>query len=134
MSLGVCRMKRFRLIVAGGRDFTNYPVAEKVLDSLLRAKVTDHEIVIVCGMARGADALGEHYAKSRGYRIDAKPANWTKFGKSAGYRRNEEMAQNADACLAFWDFTSKGTKHMIDLSKQYGLALKVYNYQGFDTT
>ena len=127
-------MKRFRLIVAGGRDFTNYLVAKKVLDSLLRTKVTDHEIVIVCGKARGADALGERYAKDRGYLVDEHPAEWGKYGKSAGYRRNEKMAQRADACLAFWDQQSRGTKHMMDLSQQYGLTLKVYSYQGIYIT
>lgn len=54
----------FRVIVAGGRDFNNYAGLAQKLDKLL-ANVTD-EIVIVCGMARGADRLGEQYAKERG--------------------------------------------------------------------
>lgn len=53
------------------------------------------------------------------------PADWNKYGKSAGYKRNEQMAIYADACLAFWDGKSKGTKHMIGLAKRHNLRLKV---------
>lgn len=54
----------FRVIIAGGRDFDNYLGLVQVMDRLL-ANVTD-EITVVCGMARGADALGERYTKERG--------------------------------------------------------------------
>ena len=42
-------------------------------------------------------------------------AKWDLYGKSAGYKRNVEMANNADMLIAFWDGTSKGTKHMINI-------------------
>ena len=35
------------------------------------------------------------------------------------------MAKYADALIAFWDNKSKGTKHMIELAKRYGLKVKV---------
>jgi hypothetical protein len=50
---------------------------------------------------------------------------WDIFGKSAGYKRNEEMAKVADACVIFWDGKSKGTKHMIDIAKKYKLKLRI---------
>ena len=56
------------------------------------------------------------------------PADWNKHGKSAGYRRNEEMAKVADACICFWDGVSKGTMHMINLAKEYGLETEVIEY------
>jgi len=68
------------------------------------------------------------YANERGYPIKQFPADWNKYGKSAGYKRNEEMAKYADALIAFWDGKSKGTKHMIDLAKRYGLKVKVVIY------
>lgn len=49
----------FKLIVAGGRDFNNYDGMSKCLDRLLK-NINDN-IEIVCGMARGADRLGERY-------------------------------------------------------------------------
>ena len=64
----------FRVIIAGGRDYNNYAQLERAMDRLL-SNITD-EIVIVCGMARGADTLGEQYGKQRGYRINYFPADW----------------------------------------------------------
>lgn len=120
--------KSFRVIIAGGRDFNDYHLLERTMDHLLSNLTAD--IVVVCGMARGADTLGEQYAKARGYRVDYYPADWDKHGRSAGYRRNEQMAQNADALVAFWDGMSRGTKSMIDLARQYNLKVRVKHYPG----
>lgn len=117
----------FKVIVAGGRDFSNYALLKSRLDYALQNKVSEG-VTIVSGAARGADSLGERYAKERGYTIDSHPAKWDEFGKSAGYIRNKEMAQSADALVAFWDGKSRGTKHMIDLAKQYGLKVIIVNY------
>lgn len=116
----------FRVIIAGGRDFNDYQLLSATMDNLLRNIA--EEIVVVCGQARGADTLGEQYAKERGYKVDYYPAQWEKYGRSAGYLRNEQMAQNADALAAFWDGRSRGTKHMIDLAKRYGLKVRIKKY------
>jgi len=52
--------------------------------------------------------LGESYAKENNYKLTIFPANWDKFGKRAGYLRNEEMSDYADAVIAFWDERSRG--------------------------
>ncbi len=103
-----------KIIVAGGRDFSNYELLSRKLDVILSRQ---KDIQIVCGEARGADALGRRYAEERGYTVLSYPANWEKYGKSAGFRRNEEMARVADALVAFWDGKSKGTCNMIQLMK-----------------
>lgn len=116
----------FKVIIAGSRGFQNYELLEKTMDNLL---VNQQEVAVVCGMARGADSLGEAYAKVRGYPVHYFPADWEKFGKSAGYKRNEQMAQNADALVAFWNGNSRGTKHMIDLAYKYNLKVRVIRYE-----
>ena len=116
----------FRVIITGGRDFNNYPGLVKVMDKLL-SNIND-EIIVVCGKARGADSLGEKYAKERGYTIRYFPADWDMNGRSAGYIRNEEMAQNADALVAFWNGKSRGTQHMIKTAERYKLKIRVKNY------
>ena len=116
----------FRLIVAGGRDFDNYPALCKKLDFLLKNVYND--IQIVCGMARGADRLGEQYAKERGYQIRYFPAEWDGDGKGAGFIRNTKMAENADALVAFWDGKSKGTEHMIKTANEKKLDVRVIRY------
>jgi hypothetical protein len=116
----------FRVIVAGTRTFNDYDLLKSKLDKYL-ANIKD-EIVIISGKARGADTLGERYAKEKGYKIMEFPAQWEKYGRSAGYRRNVEMAKNADALVAFWDQKSKGTMHMINIAKEYGLLIRVVRY------
>lgn len=64
--------------------------------------------------------MGERYAKERGYAVSEHPADWDRYGKSAGYIRNKEMAEEADALMAFWDGKSRGTMHMINLAKEKG--------------
>lgn len=116
----------FRVIIAGGRDFSDYQLLRKTLDNLL-CNITE-EITVVCGQAKGADTLGEQYAKERGYAVNYYPANWKLYGKRAGFLRNEQMAQNADALVAFWNGESRGTKHMIDLAKQHNLKIRIKRY------
>lgn len=118
----------FKVIIAGGRDFNNYEVLRRECNYLLSHKVPDIEVV--CGDARGADSLGNKWALEYGYKVKHFPADWNAFGKSAGYRRNAEMASYADALIAFWDGKSRGTMHMINLAKDQGLNIRVLNYEG----
>ena len=121
--------EKFKVIIAGSRDFNNYDLLVSKCDYFLSEKQKTHDIVIISGTARGADKLGERYAKEYGYEIDAHPADWDKYGKSAGYKRNQEMAEVADAVICFWDGNSKGTKHMVDIAKEKNLMCKVIRYK-----
>jgi len=114
-----------RVIIAGGRFFDDYDLLKKKVDSILKECTN---IVIVSGMAKGADTLALNYAKEKGYNTIEMPANWDKYGKSAGYRRNEDMARISDACIVFWDGKSKGTGHMINIAKNYNLQLRIIRY------
>lgn len=95
------------------------------LDFFLENKA---DVEIVSGTARGADQLGERYAFERGLPVKQFPADWDQHGKSAGYIRNAQMAEYADAAVIFWDGTSRGSKHMIDLAKAKGLRVRVVKY------
>lgn len=116
----------FRVIIAGGREFNDYQYLKDSMDYFLQ-NIGD-DISVVCGMARGADTLGEQYAKEKGYEVRYFPADWDKYGKAAGYIRNEEMAENADALVAFWNGSSRGTKHMIDIANKHKLMVRVKKY------
>ena len=80
---------------------------------------------IVSGTARGADRLGEQYANANSLPLKKMPAEWDKYGKSAGYKRNEQMAEYSDCLIAFWDGQSRGTKHMIDIARRLDLEVIV---------
>jgi hypothetical protein len=114
-----------KLIIAGGRDFSNY---ELLIESVNLIIPGVPGVEIVSGGAKGADNLGERFAIDNNLQIKRFPAEWDKYGKSAGYRRNSDMADYADSCICFWDGQSKGTNHMINLAKQKGLSVTVINY------
>lgn len=111
-----------KVIIAGSRGFCNYDLLCRKCDRFFSRETPS---AILCGEAKGADSLGRRYAQERGIPVLSFPADWKKYGKRAGYIRNEEMAKSADALVAFWNGHSHGTKHMIDLARQYKLALRV---------
>jgi hypothetical protein len=116
-----------KVIIAGGRELSDYHYLCKIMDNILRLRTLD-EVIIICGMAKGADLLGLRYAKERGYSWLEFPADWDKYKKAAGYRRNVEMAEASTHLVAFWDGKSVGTKHMIDIANREGLVVKVVTY------
>ena len=118
----------YKIIIAGGRDFMDYNLLKEKVNKILQEKRETHKIVIISGCARGADTLGVRYASENAFDVDKYPADWDKYGKKAGYMRNVEMAENADALIAFWDGKSKGTKHMIDIATERNLPIRVIRY------
>lgn len=120
--------KTFNVIIAGGRDFNDYELLKSKCLSLLRNKMDECDVQVVCGCARGADTLGKQFAEEFGLKVLEYPADWDKYGKRAGYIRNEEMSKVSNALIAFWDGKSKGTKHMIDSAKKYKLDIRIIDY------
>lgn len=86
-----------RLIIAGSRDFTDRTILHRAIHyfQLDTAKIT----TVLCGCARGMDALGAQWAQENGIEVETFPADWERYGPSAGPRRNRTMARQADALL-----------------------------------
>lgn len=118
--------EKYRVIIAGGRDFDDFRLLCKVCMHMLQNKTN---VEIVSGTANGADKLGEKFAEYMGYPIKRFPANWDEFGKAAGHIRNKEMAEYGDALIAFWDGESKGTGGMIGEAEKRNLKVKVQKYK-----
>lgn len=116
----------FRVIVAGTRTFDDYELLCSTLDHLLADKMPD--VVIVSGRQRGADRLGEAYARDRGLEVAPFPAEWAKHGKAAGPMRNQRMAESASALVLFWDGESRGSADMLERAKARRLAIRVIRY------
>lgn len=113
-----------RLIIAGSRTFDRYGILENAIFESGFKDITS----IVSGGAKGADYYGELYAKNNDIPVIIYKADWDKYGPSAGPKRNELMAHNADALIALWDGKSKGTKHMIDYAAKCGLKIYVKKF------
>ena len=98
-----------KVIIAGTRDVTDYKL---VVDTITRSGYNITEVVSGC--ATGVDRLGEQWARANDINVKEMPANWTLYGKSAGPRRNKDMAEYADAAVIIWDGKSAGTRNMIE--------------------
>lgn len=115
-----------KVIIAGSRDFNDYNALCDFCDNALQ---NQSNVEIVSGTADGADKLGERYASEKQYSLKQFPADWDKHGKSAGYKRNVQMAEYADALIVFWNGESKGTRHMINIANLNNLPTKIYRYE-----
>lgn len=113
-----------RVVIAGSRGFCDYEAACRFIDQCL-ALYEQEEIIVLSGGARGADALGERYAYERGLAIERYPAQWQIYGKAAGIRRNQQMAEACDLVICFWDGESRGTSSMIALAKKHNKAVYI---------
>ena len=110
-----------RTIIAGSRDCTD---KSQLIAALIACGWTP--TVVISGGARGADRLGEQWAAVFNVPCERHPADWDRYGRSAGYKRNEQMADAAEALIALWDGQSRGTKHMIDIATSKGLRVHVH--------
>lgn len=112
-----------RTIIAGSRN-ASFNDTVRALD--LSNMITWISVVI-SGTASGPDTHGEIIAEQLGIPIERYPANWDKYGKSAGYKRNKQMAECSDALILVWNGTSNGSKNMLDIARSKGLDVVVYN-------
>ena len=113
------------VVIAGCRDYNNYDKAKSYIDFCLSNIRKKNEFVIVSGCASGADAIGERYAEENGLKVEKYPADWKTYGKSAGPRRNKQMAEVSDYVICFWDGKSVGTRSMILYARKYGKPVKI---------
>ena len=119
------KISTIRVVIAGCRNYTNYDEARSYIDFCLSEIRKENKIVIVSGGASGADAMGERYAEENGFEVERYPADWKRYGRSAGPARNKKMAEISDYVICFWDEKSKGTKSMIEYAKKYGKPVKI---------
>jgi hypothetical protein len=119
--------KMFRLLISGSRDWDN---DEVILVELLRCYAKfGTEVTLVSGGAKGADSICEEVAKSFDWVIEQHLPDWDSFGKSAGYRRNEQMvASGVDALVAFRRNNSRGTTHTAQTAIKAGVPTKLVEY------
>jgi hypothetical protein len=103
-----------KIAVVGSRGFRDYPKLKKELDKINNENKIS---LVVSGGARGADSLGEKWAKENAIQTLIFKPKW-EFGLNAGILRNKDIVMNSDFVLAFWDQKSPGTKHTINFAKQ----------------
>lgn len=110
-----------KTIIAGSRGFSDYQALCDVMNHLDWKPTT-----VISGCARGVDILGEQWAIENNIPVERYPADWKKYGRSAGPIRNRQMAENAEALVAFLSQKSRGTRDMISQAQKHGLKIHVH--------
>lgn len=107
-----------KIAVVGSRDFND---AQLVYEVLSRFNISH----IVSGGARGADTLAIDYAEVIGIPYTVYEANWDKYGRIAGFIRNNDIVKNSDKVIAFWNGVSKGTQHTLICARNHNKLLHI---------
>ena len=85
-----------KCVICGSRNIRDYELLKQAIQE------SGFEITeVISGGAMGADTLGEKWAEENGIKLTRMLANWAKYGRRAGFIRNEEMVEYAkpDGCM-----------------------------------
>lgn len=131
-----------RVLVCGGRDFQDRQLLFNTLNNI--HKYTGPITCIISGKARGADSLGEQWAKYVDVPVDPYPALWTDFNHPwskkrfrnglaynpvAGPIRNQKMIDEGKPDLVVAFAGGVGTLDMLRRTMSAGIG---YNHIGSD--
>lgn len=120
-----------KLLIAGPRTMDDYDFVKKQLYYFVAHDEITEVVSGACSDKKGAltftrpdgtevygaDGLGERWAAEHGIPVKPFPADWVKFGLSAGPIRNTDMANYLeppkDKALVFYNSKSKGSKDIL---------------------
>lgn len=113
-----------RIIVTGGRDYTDQNTVARTLQYLYLAPFSKGDPpTLVSGGATGADRLAEQYARAYGWTVEVHHADWKTHGRAAGPIRNQKMADaGADLLVAFPG--GRGTADMVRRARKAGIPVQ----------
>lgn len=116
-----------KCIIAGSRSIRGGNYVDKAMRLCpFTLDITE----VLSGKAQGVDTLGERWAEKHGIPVKDFPAGWRDadgvLDRSAGHRRNEQMAVYAEALVAVWDGQSPGTADMIRRARKHRLEIFIF--------
>lgn len=116
-----------KIAIVGSREFKDRALVQILVPNYLRGRFTvNAEHTLVSGGAKGVDSWAENVAKLYHANCIIFKPDWDKYGKKAGFLRNQQIVDEADQLIAFWDGQSKGTKHSIDLAIKKCIPVDIY--------
>lgn len=116
-----------RVAVVGSRG---YPRLDLVRFTVWAGRRSIKELV--SGGAAGVDSAAEREAMRLGIATNIFRPKWQLYGRMAGFRRNKLIVENADIVIAFWDLSSSGTAHTIQICRLHhpSKPIRIYGPDG----
>jgi hypothetical protein len=111
-----------RILVCGGRDYTDKAALYRVLDAALRSGALE----IIQGGAKGADRLAQAWATERGVACTTFEADWDLHGKGAGFIRNRQMLSEGRPGMVLAFPGGRGTANMVKQAQERGVLVVKY--------
>jgi aspartokinase-like uncharacterized kinase len=108
------------VLVCGGRAFADKLRLFRALDRIHADTPIRH---VVQGGAQGADHLARQWAAERGVPSVSYHADWGRFGRSAGPRRNQEQLERGAPDLVLAMPGGSGTADMVRRAKAAGVSV-----------
>jgi len=105
-----------RVAVVGSRDIIRLNLAEYLPDNTTE---------IISGGARGVDSIARRYAIENDIPLTEFLPEYERYGRSAPLYRNQDIVDNADFVLAFWDGLSPGTRNVVHYCTRIGKPMRV---------
>ena len=127
----------YRILVTGSRDWTEETTIEHAIKTELAVAAAldppPSRVVLIHGAgqgrnrAPGADTIADRIAARWQISREAYPANWKRYGRGAGPRRNQGMVDlGAQVCLAFPLGESTGTRGTMHKAERAGIPVVAY--------
>jgi hypothetical protein len=111
-----------RILVCGGRDYTDMATLYRVLDAALRSGPVE----IIQGGAKGADRLAKTWATDRGVFCQTFEAEWDRHGRAAGSIRNRQMLTEGRPNMVLAFPGGRGTANMVKQAQERGVLVVKY--------
>lgn len=99
-----------RVLVCGGRDFDDALTLGSWLGGIHKQRGIS---LLIEGGAPGADFMARKFAEWQNIPVQTFEAEWERYGKSAGPRRNERMLSEGKPDLVVAFEGGKGTADMV---------------------
>lgn len=131
-----------RILITGSRSWVNPFVIGAAIEETMselynkagRANAVTTDPVLIFGDAKGADRWAKLWCKAFGHEYEEYNAEWDRYGKGAGPKRNKVMVdKGADIVLAFPIGASPGTRDCMEKAAAAGIPVVVYEGEEHDT-
>jgi predicted Rossmann fold nucleotide-binding protein DprA/Smf involved in DNA uptake len=115
------------IAVVGSRNFMDYDtVCMGIIETLDLWKININQVnSIISGGAPGIDSSAEIFAKYFDIKFVVFEADWSKYGKSVGPKRNSLIVKHATHVIAFVAEDSVGTLDTIRKARESNLTINI---------